>query len=324
MKKCLVWFVLAAMLTAMLTVGVSAASLHEDAGKTLDIAYGTPTVDGKLDDAYLKSAKVESYIYKTYNAYVDRMSDVKSSFYAYLLWDESNIYIYAEVSDNSLPADPTTATALNTNNDCIEFFFYLDDWNAAGDTKLYADITHPGSGQFRVHTPAICEDDDTLIAHLSSTGGFNIAVMADEVKNTVSRKMTDNGYIVEASVGIPAECKANAAAGKVIGFAIQVNDNIDGVNKRDALLWSKNITGDPKKTGPFLLLGKDEATAAPTTTEAPTTTAAPVTTAAPATEPPVTAAPDTTPKTADLAPVILLAMLTAAAAVVVAVRRVRS
>ena len=48
MKKILACLMLVAMLASMLTVGSSAASLHADAGKTLNIAYGTATVDGKI------------------------------------------------------------------------------------------------------------------------------------------------------------------------------------------------------------------------------------------------------------------------------------
>ncbi len=320
MKKLISCLMLVAMLASLLTVGASAAEevkLHDDKGKTQNIAYGTPVIDGKLDDAYLKSDKVNSYVYKGYNDYAGLMSKVPSSFYAYLLYDENRIYIFAEATDPNMAAPGTTLTKATTNNDCVEFFFYLDDFTTASkDAKLYADLVHPGSGQLRVHTSTVCPDDAVCLSHLEANNGLSLMIAGGDVKYELKRELTSTGYIVEFAMDIPADCKAAVAADKTIGFAIQMNDEIDGNESRDALLWSTTITGDPQKTGPFKLLAKD---AAPATTAAPETTAAPTTTAAPVT----TAAPAVTPSTADITPVFGLALLAAAAAIVAVRRRAR-
>ncbi len=317
MKKLISCLMLVAMLASMLTVGASAAaSPHADRAKVLNAAYGTATIDGKLDDAYLKGDKVESFVLKGYNSYADKVDQVKTTFYAYLMYDDSKLYVFGEVFDDSLvTAEPK---AKDHKNDSIEYYFYLDDFNAAPEDKLYAQLIHPGSALFRFHTPTVCPTDcDDPSYHIPASAGFAMMVNIGELKSEVKRTLTNTGYIVEMAVEIPAECKAAVAAGKTIGFGVQVNDNITGEDKRDALLWSNNNLGDPQKTGPFMLLAKDAAPA--TTTAAPETTKAPETTAAPAV---TTAAPATTPSTADISPVFGLALLAAAAALFLA-RRAR-
>ena len=106
----------------------------------------------------------------------------------------------------------------------------------------------------------------------------------------------------------------NETRAKEIGFGIQVNDDIDDNNTRDALLWSNNNLGDNPKCGPFMLLAKDAAPAE--TTTAPAETTAAPTTAAPTT----TTAPTTTPATAD-STVVVAGMLVMAAALPLALRK---
>ena len=76
------------------------------------ITYGTPTVDGELDDLYTRSAKVE-YKLQPWFCHEDgslteeeaaekyKWADgIEASSYA--LWDDANIYYYFEVKDSSV------------------------------------------------------------------------------------------------------------------------------------------------------------------------------------------------------------------------------
>lgn len=323
MKKLISCLMLVAMLASLLTVGASAAkSASPDANKVLNIAYGSAEIDGKLDEAYKKSDKVTAWIHNTYNQLVDKKDEVTTDFYSYVLYDDEKIYVYAEVKDTT-PVVPANVKNKNHTTDCIEFYWYLGDLEAAGDVQVYSDLLHMGSGVFRVHTKEVCPEDDLLPNHFTAKNGMNMGIVNEDLKTKVFRQTTSTGYIVEFSMEIDDSVKANVAAGKTIGYGIQVNDDYDDNNTRDALLWSSNNIGDNPKVGPFMLLAKDAApatTAAPETTKAPETTAAPVTTKAPAA---TTKAPAVTPATADVSPVMMMAVIAAAAAIVLVRRRVR-
>lgn len=323
MKKFISCLMLVAMLASLLTVGASAlTSKSPDAGKVLNMAYGQATIDGKLDDAYLKSDKTTAWVHNTYEALKDKKDQVTTDFYSYIIWDETKIYVFAEVYDKT----PNTAANVSSKNhkaDCIEFYHLLDDFSALPETQFYNDLVNVAAGWFRVHTKEVCPEDDLLPTHAAAKNGMNMGIMNEDYKTQVARVTTDTGYIVEYSVEYDKTLASKMVPGTIIGYGIQVNDDIDDNNTRDALLWNANNIGDKPKMGPYKLLGKDEApatTAAPETTAAPTTTAAPVTTAAPAT---TTAAPATTPATADVSPVFMLALAAAAAAIVLVRRRVR-
>ncbi len=68
----------------------------EDGSKIL--AYGTPVLDGILDEAYKNSYRMNfgTVFYPSNNA----LSDVTG--YAYLLWDEQYLYLYAYVEDSTV------------------------------------------------------------------------------------------------------------------------------------------------------------------------------------------------------------------------------
>lgn len=317
MKKFFSLLLIGMMLVSQLTVGASAApSTSPDAGKVLNAAYGTAEIDGKLDDAYTKGDKITSWVHNTYEALKDKKDQVECDFYAYLMYDESNIYIFGEVYDKT-PVTAANALKKTHLTDCIEFYIYMHDLTAAGDVKVYSkDLTDVGAGYLRIHPTEVCPADDELMNnHWMANSGLGLALAGEEVKSSLSRVKTDTGYIVECSIGIPETVKTEVVSGKEIGFGIQVNDDIDDNNTRDALLWSNNNLGDNPKCGPFMLLAKDAAPAETTTAPAETT-AAPTTTAAPA----VTTAPTTTPATAD-STVVVAGMLVMAAALPLALRK---
>ena len=78
------------------------------------VAYGTPTIDGALDECYLQSQRID---YELQPVYLERKGlnepiseeEVKELYgwdtgikaYSYMLWDESNIYVYVSVSDTT-------------------------------------------------------------------------------------------------------------------------------------------------------------------------------------------------------------------------------
>ena len=65
-----------------------------------NIAYGTPTVDGYLDDAYRNSVHITLSSAVTDGDYKDPTTNTSGS--AYLLWDEQYLYIYVIVHDTTL------------------------------------------------------------------------------------------------------------------------------------------------------------------------------------------------------------------------------
>lgn len=98
---------LAALTVASGVLSVSAKDLE------IKAAYGTPTIDGKMDKAYSQS-QVYEIKYSKDSSY--------STGKLYYLWDEKAIYIFADVTDDTPSTKADTSKLANIwKTDCIEF-----------------------------------------------------------------------------------------------------------------------------------------------------------------------------------------------------------
>ena len=93
------------------------------------VAAGTIKVDGQLDDAYLNATKVESFKdaepYFRGGAYEPIKDAGKGDFFAYIVVDNTGMYIYADIVDTTLFE---TTNGNGNDGDCFQIYF---DWTPA-------------------------------------------------------------------------------------------------------------------------------------------------------------------------------------------------
>ena len=282
---------LALILAVLMSVGTVAANDAPDKGKAFDIYYGKAVVDGEKDNAYFSAPSVVSYVHNcTYEdksfAYPDGR---ETSFECYLMWDETSLYGFIEVTDYT----PVTYAFKDYKTDCLELNFILTDWAsyAGKKTDMYTDIGNISVGMFRISNP-VGANVTALYELLPMKGGLSAF---DEIYGLSKCAVvkTDKGYNVEFSIKVPDDIvHLVCTPGAHIGFGIQCNDDVNDNGIRDSIIYSSNLDDQQGKTGEFVLLDKDG-----TRPDAPVSRE-PVVTSAPATEPvttvPATSAPEVT------------------------------
>ena len=200
---------LAALLIAAMGTTATAAQ------KTLKAGSGTPTIDGKIDDAY-KAAEAISINVVT-------SGDKKTTGTAYCLWDANNIYVLFDVTDPHI--SPAPNGKLDNNQayyaDSVEFFMDL-----TGTTN--ADITKVDAGQYTAQA-AIPGADFSI---WNGRGGHQEANKANAKYTSVK---TDKGYITEMQ--IPWGSKYTPKANAEILVAFHINSDEDGKDGRDGEIF---------------------------------------------------------------------------------------
>ena len=171
-------------------------SIQVEAEENTNVQYGTPTVDGVVDDIYRSSACVRTTtddVFYEFGEIVD--SEVDGI--AYLLWDEDYLYVAVDVKDST----PTVCE--------IKEEYY---WK---------------------HDSAECwfiDEGVQYVVHAAGDGNYTYAggePVYDFTASLHEAVMNDGGYVVEFA--LPME---NLAEGREFGFSLQLNDIIaeDGAN----------------------------------------------------------------------------------------------
>ncbi len=209
MTKKLSIFVLTALLLSLIVVPISAA---DDTPEGVAV-QGTPTIDGTIDDIW---ANVPTY-------QVDRLKDgrdtgLKSQFR--VMWQPGALYVLIEVNDfdHNFDGGPSVG-------DGMEVYFDLNNLKTAGfedDLQAYF---------------AMCADDETYLTYDGSSYG---SVCLQDAA-TVAMMTTDDKYVYEAQI-LMEPMETELKAGQVIGFDIQVNDQVSGDTERSgAYGWSDDV-----------------------------------------------------------------------------------
>ncbi|MDQ0115472.1 endo-1,4-beta-xylanase [Paenibacillus harenae] len=165
---------------------------------------GTPVIDGDIDGIWTCATAL------TTDRWVQGTSG--SSAKVRTLWDGNRLYVLAEVTDSLL----TKRSANVWEQDSVEIFL---DQNNARTNPYDAD-----DGQYRINF-----DNEQSVSPGSSSGRLVSAA-----------KLTDNGYIVEASI---AWTGTPPVAGSLIGFDVQVNNDQDDDGVRDSIAIWNDMTG---------------------------------------------------------------------------------
>jgi endo-1,4-beta-xylanase len=181
------------------------------APSTASAYYGTPVIDGTMDESYNQSSPL------AVEKFIQGIQDEKNVFHGatakgWVLWDESAFYVYMEVND------PVLSDASETvyMQDSIEVF--IDENN--GKTTFY----EPDDGQFRVSYK-----NKQSFGSTGSVDGFESAA-----------QITDEGYAVEVKIPYRA---LKPQDGTITGFDLQVNDD-QGSGARDSITKWNDPTND--------------------------------------------------------------------------------
>lgn len=244
------------MIAASCAFGAAAANDAPDKGKVFDIYYGKAVVDGEKDIDYFSTPSVVSYVHNC--TYEDKAfaypEGRETSFESYLLWDETSLYGFIEVTDYT----PVTYAFKDYKTDCIELNFILTDLEKyiGGKTGMYSDLGNVSVGMFRISNP-VGATVSSLYELLPQKGGLS---SLDELYGLSKCAVvkTDKGYNIEFSIKIPDEIvHLVCTPGAHIGFGIQCNDDVNDNGVRDAIIYSSNLDDQNGKTGEFVMLDKD-------------------------------------------------------------------
>ncbi|MBQ8510061.1 MAG: hypothetical protein IJ493_09170 [Clostridia bacterium] len=199
--------------SAMLLTALSLPAAAKD--NRLNAAYGSAKVDGVMDAAYEKSQAYE----------VKYCKDASySTANIYYLWDESALYVFADVTDDTLPTNAKTDVLADIwKTDCIEIGINLTpEAGETGDPHKIADcgicLAAPMYGsQIDVYS---------LLAD-------NAAVKAGNVCVT---KMTDKGWTVELKLPVFGDNTGVVpTAGQEIGIYSLMHNDTNDDNVRDTI-----------------------------------------------------------------------------------------
>ncbi|MRH41919.1 LPXTG cell wall anchor domain-containing protein [Aquibacillus halophilus] len=176
--------------------------------------YGTPSIDGSVDDIWSDAPELPVNQYQ--------MAWQGASGVTKALWDNENLYVLVNVSDAQL--DKSNANAWE--QDSIEVF--VDQNNEK--TSSYQD----DDGQYRVNF-----DNETSFNPPSIADGF---VSATKVDGT--------NYTVEVKIPLDSITPANDTE---IGFDVQINDAKDGA-RQSAATWNDTAGTGYQDTSVFGVL----------------------------------------------------------------------
>ncbi|MCR4695886.1 MAG: endo-1,4-beta-xylanase [Lachnospiraceae bacterium] len=184
------------------------------------IPKATITVDGELDDAWKDAVEV-SLNNKTDNPQASGKFKV--------LWDETNLYVYAEVTDSDLNKDSGEVH----EQDSVEVF--IDETNSKA--LEYNDATK----QYRIN--------------YENEHSFNGNKCVEENETTFA-KTTDTGYIVEAAF---KWTEVTPKEGDYIGIELQINDADSTGIRIGTATWNDTTNqcwSNPQCYGTALLVNK--------------------------------------------------------------------
>ena len=194
------------------------------AGEAKDI-----TIDGIMEDAWLKAEKIEiapdtNFAEGDIRNSLDLSGDVR------VLWDESNIYILVSVKDD-VPMKNRYERLDLWKGDCVELFISVDP------TKI------PAVGYSDYDFQILIGTNGRMWIPGQRKGGIRNSV---PLLSRAAAKKSEDGYILEAKINI-ANFRDSSfktfSKGAILGFDIAVGD-ADESGMRDAkLVWNGTADG---------------------------------------------------------------------------------
>lgn len=233
------------MLSALLcptAAAESAETPEEQQTVRSRVAYGTPTIDGKLDDMYLKSERID-YKLKPWYLMDEKDAEARPELinwdtgieaYSYMLWDDDNIYVYFSVKDNTLgivdyekAEQPAFDNMTYTYQDGIWITFDIGD-----SLSLFADR----GGRFLATTP---KSNSTSLLPIDGNAGKKGEGLIGLNSEYFVTESNSDGYVSEFRIPLTSD----AAKKLCLGAAYQARTSIH--NYIDTLPYSRMHVGEP-------------------------------------------------------------------------------
>ena len=181
--------------------------------KSAEAVKGTPVIDGEIDAIWADAKEINVDTV----SYAWGMIDTSTKGKVKTLWDENFLYVLGIVND---------AVVSNSNpealwqRDSMDFFIDQDNNETGTEVPL-----NDNSGFFSIGA----KDDQ-----------FNLSgMMGNAAKDDFKfkTKLIDGGYLIE--VAIPwSSLKGKAAPGTVIGFDVQINDDLGNGKRESIIVWN--------------------------------------------------------------------------------------
>jgi endo-1,4-beta-xylanase len=174
-------------------------------GPTATALFGTPQLDGEIDDVWktCPAVQVNKMVASESTVAADQMATARVQ----LLWDDDHLYALFDVTD----ANVTDRGSEPHQKDSIELF--VDELNQKAGAYQDDDV------QYRVSSSG----------ELTGGSGFT----DDKIKAVA--KTTKQGYLVEMAIKLS---HAKREDGTKIGLELQVNDNSGDDVRTAAAKWS--------------------------------------------------------------------------------------
>jgi len=292
------------LILAILVLTLS-ISIHADPDKSINAEYGTPKIDGVVDDIWNQcTGALTSNIYGGGERITDTVSEWK------MMWDENKIYFLIQVKDKEINSNNATFW----QNDCTQLFIDLVNSNDF-DTYDYGGIGEQLGIRFAV--PGLIQAPENFLVELLGNGGY--LDIEDPLYKAFEKALVvgGEGFIVEYSFDPRLFYKDfKLQAGTQGGVDFINDDSKAGSDIRDILFhWSNN--GDtwvsPENLSVFTLAAKKDDPAPVTVPEA-----APAPEAASAPE----TAPVSAPQTSDMGMgVFVLAALVSGGSIIIRIKK---
>lgn len=232
------------------------------------IAHGTPVIDGQMDEKYLESTKVvfgQSYA-SPFNVFgINADSDADG--YAYMLWDEQYLYVYAYVSERTVMSRGIDYINANRNDETQKDLWKNDSIEAyIASTYRNGQLTKFAVDAFGIQgfTNSDVSLDVINPLQFATKFTYNNRLLDLEIKEPTAGQTAGSahqiveGYVIEMTLPLTTCVDLMTAgqpqAGDLISFYIQVNDyTMDYTDAENAT--AANVVSSKNDTQWFELVG---------------------------------------------------------------------
>jgi hypothetical protein len=218
-----------------LTLSLSACAFAVKQEVSVNAAYGKATIDGILDNTYLKSGLISvSTFGNLANNGTEANIPTMAKGEGYLLWDESNLYYFFSGKDST-----RIVTSFESGStDAIEMGLDFDNTNSEearpasyGDNGLFLKAAPYAKALGYTEGEVLWVDGFSAWSEeLREDAGYKVATTVNST-----------GYTVEGKIPLNDAVKAMFKQGYSFGYAISLLDDVDDDGMRDIkITWGRN------------------------------------------------------------------------------------
>ena len=214
-----------------------------------------PVIDGKMDELWEFAPRISDLLLileKTQESIPTNWDDANPSFR--LMWDDDNLYIYAETNDDTLHKDGLELhkeKSRGYNDDCFELFFDGDnshsDWDGTNDCEIW-----------------FLYDEPDVQFYTAATAPIPLNNIVFEQQTWKNENNTKTGWSIEIAIPLN-DLSIQPLAGYTFGMDVKYSDD-DGRELNDAswspgkdrehnMRWCQNYDNHPPSTWYYVELG---------------------------------------------------------------------